>query len=66
MTICYSVHSITICIEILTLIDLGTMENFMNLDYAKYPCLPIKQLEESHKLFNVDGTINAAGETTLE
>jgi len=33
----------------------------MNLEYAKYLQLPIKQLEEPQNLFNVDGTTNKSG-----
>ena len=33
----------------------------MNLQYARYLQLPIRQLPEPHKLFNVDGTQNKAG-----
>ena len=34
----------------------------MNLQYAKWLQLPIKQLEHPRKLFNVDGSENKSGE----
>ncbi len=34
----------------------------MNLTYAKWLQLPIKQMEEPRKLLNVDGTENRSGE----
>ena len=43
------------------LLDSGAMENFMNLQYVKYLQLPIKNLQETQKLFNMDGTLNRAG-----
>jgi hypothetical protein len=48
--------------KIITLVDSGATENFMNLTYAKWLCLPIKKLPNLWKLFNVDGTENKAGE----
>jgi len=38
------------------------MENFMSLDYAKWLRLPIKRLEASRPLFNVDRTTNRKGD----
>jgi len=37
------------------------MENFMNLNYARWLGLPIKCLEKTRRLFNIDGTENKAG-----
>jgi hypothetical protein len=37
------------------------MENFMNLAYAKWLRLPIKQLPEPRPVLNVDGTENKSG-----
>ncbi len=34
----------------------------MNLTYAKWLQLPIKQMDEPRKLLNVDGTENRSGE----
>jgi len=34
----------------------------MNLDYAKWLRLPVKRLEASRPLFNVDGTTNRKGD----
>jgi hypothetical protein len=47
--------------ETVALLDSGAMENFMNLQYTKYLQLPIKNLQELRKLFNMDGTLNRAG-----
>jgi len=49
-------------VESTTLLNSGAMENFMNLDYAKWLRLPIKRLEVSRPLFNVDGTTNRKGD----
>jgi hypothetical protein len=38
------------------------MENFMNLQYAKYLQLPIRWLKEPRKLYNVDGSPNRSRE----
>jgi len=46
----------------MALINLGATENFMNLTYAKWLQLPIEQLAEPQKLFNIDGTENKSGE----
>ena len=37
------------------------MENFLNLSYAKWLKLPIKQLPTPRTLLNVDGTENKSG-----
>ena len=42
----------------MALIDSGATENFMNLDYARWLKLPIKELRQHRPLFNVDGTEN--------
>jgi hypothetical protein len=55
-------HSKSKRAETVALLDLGAMENFISLDYAKYLHLPIKMLKELRKLFNVDGTPNHAGD----
>jgi hypothetical protein len=34
----------------------------MNLDYARYLCLPIQRLTTPRKLYNVDGTSNQSGD----
>jgi hypothetical protein len=47
--------------ENLALLDTGATENFINLDYAKYLRLPIKQFDKPRLLLNVDGTENRAG-----
>src|SRR5260370_38828609 len=58
MTVRFFVHSITKRAEAVALLDSGATENFMNLSYAKWLKLPIKQLPNPHKLFNIDGTEN--------
>jgi hypothetical protein len=42
-------------------VDSGATKNFLHLSYAKWLCLPIKQLQNPQKLFNVDGTENKNG-----
>jgi len=46
----------------ISLLDSGATKNFLNLDYAKWLKLPIKQLPFPRKLFNVDGMENKAGQ----
>ena len=48
--------------ETMALVDCGAMENFMNLGYAKSLGLPIKTLEQTWSIINVDGTENKDGE----
>ena len=43
------------------LIDSGATKNFMNLDYARWLKLPIKELKQHQPLFNVDVTENKSG-----
>jgi hypothetical protein len=62
MTVRCYIHSIAKRAEITALVDSGATENFMNLTYAKWLCLPIKKLPNPQKLFNVDGTENKARE----
>ena len=45
MTVHFYIHSITEGAESVALLDSGATENFMNLSYAKWLRLPIKQLE---------------------
>ena len=45
MTVCFHIHSTTKRAESVALLDSGATENFMNLSYAKWLRLPIKQLE---------------------
>ena len=58
MTVRFFIHSIAKRAEAIALLDSGATENFMNLSYAKWLKLPIKQLAKPQKLFNVDGTKN--------
>ena len=62
MTVWFYIHSIAKRTEAVALVDSGVTENFMNLTYAKWLKLPIKQMGQPHKLFNVDGTENKSGE----
>ena len=61
MTIQFYVHSIAKRAESIALLDSGATENFMNLAYAKWLRLPIKQLPELRPVLNVDGTENKTG-----
>ena len=61
MTIRFYIHSIAKRAESVALLDLGVTENFMNLAYAKWLWLPIKQLPEPRLVLNVDGTENKSG-----
>ena len=47
--------------EAIALLDSGATENFLNLSYAKWLKLPIKQLPTPHTLLNVDGMENKSG-----
>jgi hypothetical protein len=62
MTIWSFIHSKSKRAKAIALLDLGAMENFMNLQYAKYLQLPIQRLKEPRKLYNVDGSPNRSGE----
>ena len=54
MTIRTYIHSSHKRAESSALLDCGAMENFMNMDYAKWLRLPIKRLSAPRPLFNVD------------
>jgi hypothetical protein len=60
MTVGMFIHSVAKRAEV-SLVDSGATENFMNLQYAKWLKLPIKQLPQPRPLFNVDGTENKSG-----
>src|SRR5258708_33324210 len=62
MTLRFFVHSIAKRAKAIALVDSGATENFMNLTYAKWLQLPIKQMDEPRKLLNVDGMENKSGE----
>ncbi len=62
MTLRFFIHSIAKRAEATALVDSGATENFMNLTYAKWLQLPIKQMNEPRKLLNVDGMENKSGE----
>src|SRR5258708_7414106 len=62
MTLRFFVHSVAKRAEVIALVDSGATENFMNLQYAEWLRLPIKQMDKPRKLLNVDGTENKSGE----
>jgi hypothetical protein len=62
MTVQCYIHSVAKRAKITTLVDSSATENFMNLTYTKWLRLPIKNLPNPWKLFNIDGTENKAGE----
>ena len=62
MTVRFFIHSITKRAKAVALLDSGVTKNFMNLSYAKWLKLPIKQFPNPRKLFNVDGTENQSGD----
>ncbi len=62
MTVRVFIHSNSKRAETISLLNSGATENFLNLNYAKWLKLPIKQLPFPRKLFNVDGTENKAGQ----
>jgi hypothetical protein len=62
MTVRFFMHTKSKRAEALALVDSGATENFMNLNYARYLCLPIQRLASPRKLYNVDGTLNQSGD----
>ncbi len=62
MTLRFFVHSIAKRAKAIALVDSSATENFMNLTYAKWLCLPIKQMDKPRKLLNVDGMENKSRE----
>ena len=62
MTVRFYVHSIAKRAEAVALVDSGATENFMNLSYARWLKLPIQNLQQPRKIFNMDGTTNKSGE----
>ena len=62
MTLRIYLHSKSKRAETIALLDSGATENFMSLDYAKHLHLLIKTLKEPQRLFNVDATLNKAGD----
>jgi len=61
MTIRFYIHLIAKRAEAIALLDSGATENFINLSYAKWLKLPIKQLPMPRTLLNIDGTKNKSG-----
>ena len=44
------------------LLDAGVTENFINMQYAKEMCFPIKRLQWPQPVYNIDGACNKNGE----
>src|SRR5882672_6029610 len=61
MTIRFYIHSIAKRAEAVALLDSGATENFINLAYAKWLKLPIKQSPNPQHLLNVHRTENNSG-----
>jgi hypothetical protein len=55
------IHSKSKRAETIALLDSGAMENFINIRHAYKKNLPIQQLTQERRLFNVDRTLNQAG-----
>jgi hypothetical protein len=64
MTICVYLNSLFKRAETSALLDSGATENFINPGYARELKLPIEELAEPRKVFNVDGTQNRHGQIT--
>jgi hypothetical protein len=64
MTICVYLNSLFKRAETSALLDSGTMENFINPDYVRELKLPVKELTEPCKVFNMDRTQNRHGQIT--
>src|SRR6266481_4438819 len=62
MTVRIFIHSTAKRAEMVSLLDSGATENFLNLEYAKWLRLPIKKMTQPQKLFNVDGTDRKSGQ----
>jgi hypothetical protein len=62
MTVRFFIHTRSKRAEALALVDSGATENFMNLEYARYLCLPIQRLQQPRKLYNIDGSSNLSGD----
>jgi hypothetical protein len=64
MTIRIYLNSLFKRAETSALLDSGTTENFINPDYVRELKLPVKELAEPCKVFNIDGTQNHHGQIT--
>jgi hypothetical protein len=64
MTIRVYLNSLFKRAETSALLDSGATENFINPNYARELKLPIEELAEPRKVFNVDGTQNRHGQIT--
>ena len=62
MTLHVFTHSRSKRAKTITLLDSEATENFISLPYTKYLHLPIKTIWEPRRLFNVDRTLNWAGD----
>ena len=61
MTLRFYIQSIVKRAKGVALIDSGATKNFMNLDYARWLKLPIKELKQHRPLFNIDEMENKSG-----
>ena len=61
MTIRFFIHFVAKRAEATALLDSGATKNFMNLSYTKWLKLPIKELSQPRKLFNMDNMENVSG-----
>ena len=61
MTIWFYIHLISKRAESIALLDSGATENFMNLAYANWLQLSIKQLPKPRPVLNINGTENKSG-----
>ena len=61
MTVRFYAHLIAKRVEAVALVDSGATENFINLSYVRWLKLPIQQLPQPQKIFNIDGTTNKSG-----
>jgi hypothetical protein len=62
MTLQVFIHLPSKRAETIALVDSGATENFLNLGYPRHLELPIRRLEKTWKLYNVDRTENKSGE----
>ena len=62
MTVHVFIYSAAKRAKTVSLLDSGAMENFLNLEYAKWLHLLIKRMTQPQKLFNVDRTEKKVGQ----
>src|SRR5580704_3467871 len=62
MQLCLFIHLARKRAETIALLDSGATKNFLNMQYAKEMCFPIKRLERPRPVYNIDGTRNKNGD----